>query len=613
MKHVTMNSIYRMLILGFISMISSCEYEPKGAYIQDIPEPSVPENVSIGLTDIAENEIIWVRNRDLEIVCSPNLQGHDVLEMTVSLNGGDEVNMGISDQYRFKFELNQLSIGLNTVKVSMVINSNTKSIADLLHVEGYVFSKTFQIQRIPENTNNFSSLSSTIENGQLKVSWDPYPYPDFSYYLVNNQLVYEDPNQAYSICAEYVESTHDWISVDVYSGYHKVAELGFYPYYPQPDFTVEQDGDKFIFTWPKTKFYNAPIKYVIRDHSPYTPDKIWFQSSNVNDTTYVMTNPPFGVDFEVELVYLPQKESVESNKSGVYKTNLSYGESTPELLQGNLRLYDMGNKRLYCFNHDSRAMYDETSNQIVTKQDGYSWYNFTLSPNGEFLLGVDYYSMVRYNASTLESEPVDYWDNIKAHLNLDAKYWMLWADIDNHNNLYLCIFRNYPRDYQLIKYDIANNQCSRINITDNQDLFGDNHAISKDGAFAILDGYLYELQDLNATKIIDLGNAHFFDAERKVVSSYAENFDEPSRLRVYDLGRKTFDQTIDITVPRFYSFSPTGEYGLVNLDESEEELAILSLNTGEVVYKCPGGKGDACFLLSGDYLYGGNSKRISTK
>lgn len=137
-----MNKYFQLFILAFISVITfnSCEYQPEKEYFREVQRA---DSANLGIT-INPQQTSYVISAITSLRYSLQTGGYKLYKVTVFV---DEKAIGyytVASSY-FKLDPKDYTAGLHQLTILITTNSATGSIADLIGMEGFIYSRSWDM------------------------------------------------------------------------------------------------------------------------------------------------------------------------------------------------------------------------------------------------------------------------------------------------------------------------------------------------------------------------------------------------------------------------------------------------------------------------------------
>jgi hypothetical protein len=330
-----------------ILLLWGCEYEPEKENFREVEPPSMYRTFDLEITPSTDTIEVFNTAQFLYNINAGNLR----------LQSGGFSMAGVNWKifsYAGEFTINPVEFrpGLDTLKLQIITNSGTGSLADFAGVEGYMVERhwLFLIDGRPA-PYILSSWSVTPEK-YLKISWTKCDQYNFKSYELegsaNSNIIkktYTDKEITSYVDSFFVGGDANYrISSRVITGNQHTWGQSIRFSTPTPVMYFSGDGtDSLRISWDRSMF-NA--KYRL-----YSQNQVLFESST--DTSFTVVHPGFGRFRDFGLYVM---SSVNPSPDSWYTLkkfqNYSLGQSIA------------GNSPVYGYNHIDKVVYTNTYNDI---------------------------------------------------------------------------------------------------------------------------------------------------------------------------------------------------------------------------------------------------------
>ncbi len=381
---------FLLLLLNF-----SCEYEPKGVFEREVKQNFIEpifDPYKLNIKSI--NDTIYFYSPKREIIF--NFDNLSVVELKIFL---DKKNIGTFSSHSGLINLDLLD-GIHLLEFEIITKSGSNSIADNVNLEGFKLTKNWTIVV----NSKFSPIHSTeIENGFLKIKIDPYLDSDFKEYKIYKLANWYDNENRTSSSHQYIDKTYfgekNTYYIKVITTKNLELEWGSISL-DQEKFNFEivpTNKNQFFLKWSKPKYFGQISSYILQ-----MPGQSGFlnnvkNTSDLNDTTFLITNKNFGGYLEAYLQY-------NSKEKSLYTPPYIYNFTTRGFLGNYFKIKDiettniikLSNSEFLYFgfnNYYNNVFYRYTLSDnkqleavnILNCKDCLG-YNTTFSRNGEYIL-----------------------------------------------------------------------------------------------------------------------------------------------------------------------------------------------------------------------------------
>ncbi len=604
-----------IIFFVIICTLYSCEYDPNGVFEQQVESPSLPLHSEEGFSFYNKliNDTIYVHFYEFRMYYSCPEEGRRVMGARYSVNGGSMMELD-KDFVRVELELYELNEGINTIRVELAFNSGTKSIADLSEVEFVSEVYEFKVFKIPMYSSIANTLSTSIEDGALKLSWRPYEYIDFDYYEILYTAHIKDQNQTYYYDENYYEGLNKGYELSVFAGGREVSTYTRRATYPLPPLWYEEEDGGYRFYWNKTKFPKADIKYVVGGMYSST---VWFESENLNDTSFFIKDLPFGRSLEFNLNFIGTGADYEDGMEGSKVTNIAVGETTPIEVINKNRFYNKETGQVVVYFNYNFAIYDESTNRVVKEAyiNDYARSYFygapwALSQNGKKIVGVNSDYVLRLDPEALETERIISLQEFKEKAGLGYGYYFKRVIADEIGNYYI-IISDYRSWYTLYRYNEHSEEVTQITMEENYGLSLSDSEVSADGKFIILNSGLCAIEGNTCSLVYGLGEGHFLPEEQTVLFFNNAVYNKKKEVRYLDLESMQIDEQLSFNIFQLDSYSLNFKYAIGTKNYYDQNPSIIDLETGKVLQELNVTDAYSICMLANSYIYGYAGRRMA--
>ncbi|HZK61865.1 MAG TPA: hypothetical protein VFC41_07285 [Anaerovoracaceae bacterium] len=317
---------YVSLLLFALSMLSSCTYDTDSVYNRETDQNQTAPDIGMVELHIG-GDTVFVYGSSTTFSFSFISSNQGIIGVGFTVDGNDSVFVK-SDDGHFRYVTGFLSSGPHILKVDLITHSGSSSIADLLDIEGYLFTKTWVLMVVD---NYYTYFKEEVVNGYLRISFPKYRNSDLKEYEISRFV-----SNGYTVVGrvtipEFTDSTYvgegasykvnvNTISGDVISW----GEANFNSELPASHLYTTPENTYFV-SWNKCKFFNAMDKYYTELSSAYSQEVISTFFSSPVDTILNLPDIHYG---DVRLLRL---RVIPKNGNLVYQTG-SYFQF--ERLQG---------------------------------------------------------------------------------------------------------------------------------------------------------------------------------------------------------------------------------------------------------------------------------------
>jgi hypothetical protein len=425
--------------------------------------------------------------------------------------------------------------------------------------------------------NFYTQLTSTFENGFLKIAWPGYLGSDLKEFIVYRNDY--DKAMTRTISNAFIDSTYigEGTRYEVMAvrrdgtgirwGYLEVAAQ-----FLKVHFVASADN-KYVFSWDKCKYYNALQKYEIRQSDANSINyRVVKSTQNVNDTSYVITNALFGDDIALILKVIPRANSFKANLIYTYKYDLYLARTLgfslkrfenesyfiPHPVSKDEFIYPAGYDSLYKYSLSQKRIVDRVRSTVTSISSEFISYQISpagkyISPRNSFTGTVRFMNTADFQHSIIR--------DVKA---LSGQYYFPEIPVSDVGT---AIILNDTRGFYV--YDFIND--TQLGVYNIGYFYPTNVIISSGGDYIFARNY--------NLKLFHFENGQFTEIWSTLQTAAPKyyQFDAlyPDRLVIYDGTNVMIKSCADFSTIAQY---PLNDPNLVNIDFLNREM--LSYNSG---------------------------------
>jgi len=291
------------ILIGLIPLIYSCTYSPGGENFVDVDQNTTPPQVQNLTLDLNQDTLVVYQKTRYNFHFVSDKQ--PILGVVITLNNQDFVY----DTVVGSIDINPKVIpeGVYSMVMKVYTTSGTGSLADVTGNEGFLFTKEWVV--IVEHPKAPDlKVTSTIENGFLKFSWDKFDSPYFHAYnllIVNHGLgasysiKFQSPDSTSFVDSLYVGGDIDAELITEYKELNGDLNAGKtnYSYNYPIDLYFTENEDSLTVSWTKNPFQCKQYYFT------NTALKLPIQS----DSIYKVPAPGMGAPIEYQIRFEPLK------------------------------------------------------------------------------------------------------------------------------------------------------------------------------------------------------------------------------------------------------------------------------------------------------------------
>lgn len=375
-----------------ILILTSCIFSPdKENFVEVDQDVTVPEIYNQTLDLDADTLYVWKYTRFSFDFKTSNQE----IRSSVVVFGNDTLKFA-SGAGSFQVNPETFKEGTSELEIKLYAGSGTGSLADIVGVEGFEFMRTWVlvVEKVKPPVIN---ISSTIENGFLKFSWNKMNQPyirSFQMFIQNDGLLesYSHQFTNHNI-TNFVDSLYVggkitfrlWVNYETSQGYETTAIKEYVYDYPI-SLSFKEDLERLTISWTRNPFRFTP----------------YFETSGsgpilINaDSTYILPAPGLGDARTYNIGFKPLKaaswpgrmsnhyakyslgvnnglkhKNVEYNSSlnaYFFKDEMSIKSANKDLKSENSYNYpwDYADSYTLAFSNDKQKIYSTVNGSIVT-------------------------------------------------------------------------------------------------------------------------------------------------------------------------------------------------------------------------------------------------------
>lgn len=389
-----MKKIYLHSLILILLILQSCAFEPKGEAFVTLDSTGITPDIQINLNLAADT--IFVPSHE-KIIFAYGLHG-DKVNWARFLVNGNEQNMR-----DFEYDIVDYSKTFDdspgvtyTLAMEIFARSQTGSIADKLHAEGYLISGKWIV--VIKNDDQMAShiIKAEFVDGSLRIEWEKYKGVDFKNYKLYKNMPYAHPNMFLlaSINAKEQTSFVDTTYHGEQSQYYIVNNDRFRGTSlqvkgPIPVLTAENtaNGD-ILLKWDKSPYYKNLRGYRISYKDRYGNLQQVTEVPIGYGESFIIPNPLFAHNYEFYVTPVGLSANYYEAWSSTWylstTAKAAYGVSIPfytDALSGQDPITYLLNGTQGILQFDHRTF--TTTRRIKYKE---TIYQFKLSPNNKYLV-----------------------------------------------------------------------------------------------------------------------------------------------------------------------------------------------------------------------------------
>lgn len=358
------------LFLSIIAIASSCDYQPDETYFRDLQKDTSAPTISINLPDNSDTVFLY---QNTKIKLNYNLGKKKVYSTTFYINDTISNSYQITGSNSINYNIDILTKNKTIVKANVEVSSETGSLADKYGKEATTIqTKEWVLIYNPVKP----TIISTIENGQLKLTWNAaqkkYPVK----YILRTSTRVDTLSNNWFIDSTYVGGSETFqlsVNDNELSGFSATSTIN----YPLPKLHANLK-DSFLVYWDPCKFYNniGGYKIILNDNI--------IVDANPTDSVLAYKGV-FGQTYHINLLIVSKKQLAIASAAN-YLTNITYElsmfpyNSTVYTPLSGSTMYYLSNNEIIQYSLSSRVAIDSLNLNSV---------NIAISPNNQYILSYD--------------------------------------------------------------------------------------------------------------------------------------------------------------------------------------------------------------------------------
>ncbi len=574
--------------LLLFALIASCQFTPDDIYYVERSKPEPPEVEVIELS-LDTDSIFLTGFQDIRFQFSAG--DHNILQVGILIDGEEKY---VRSNYRDSFTIlaSDISEGIHKLTFSVITNSNSGSIADLLGYEGFQFISNEWTLVCVKNDRRAGFIHKQIESGKLKLSWEEHNKTNFKSYRITKRydnfagVVKEFRTTVPSLIDEaYVGETAYY---DVYTAYYsgagyefRWAEIAVENSLPVIQIRRNRENGYEIF-WENNQFEQAVENYRLIDlESPADTVLLW-QGAPSNDNHFVMPGAVFGNEISYRLVTIPKLPDKPFNNDDLLFHSTSYDGFVGEKSLSYKQIAAVEEDELLLLEDHFIYRYSVPEKKFLDSLT-YSWTHcgvgyggFSLSPGAKYFTASE-----SCNNKLVLMQPgnlADYKSSPIGHIITQGMRFNSLPVSDNG----IVVAKDYGGVHI---YDVLQDKLIGSVITNES--VGTTDISSLGNYFAIQTSILrfYKITNQNIITVWESDQPYNF-----IFNSFAYDPENPDRIILHDGSTLYYKNASDFTTIKSF---PLEEESILNYDFftrrllawSDGYLSVYSVDSGELIFQ----------------------------
>jgi len=568
--------------------LTSCMYSNDDLSYVEKEEAKAPELEVVELS-LQKDTIFLTYYQDIKFNFSAG--DHDVVQVGILIDGEEKYSSSNANG-TFSILAGDIDEGIHKLSFSVITNSNTGSIADLLGYEGFQFISNEWTLVCVKNDRMANHTEKTIENGFLKLSWEAHSKVNFKRYRIAKShnsysaayKEYYTTNHYFTDSAYVGEKAHYDVYTEYYSSdgyYFQWAEFDIENTLPSIKIKSTDDG-QFEVNWTNNDFFAAVKNY--RLINLVTPaDTVTMQESTPSENnSFIIPDGIFGNDITYWLVVVPEYPEAPFDNDAVYYHSTKFDGLIGEKTFSFDQLSAINQQELLV--RRGNYIYRQSAEQNETLDSlTYSWENcgvsyggFSLSPQRKYFTTSESCNkkLVLMDPNNLK----DYQSYPIAHVLVDGMSFNSMPVSDNG----IVVAKDYER---ISIYNVLNDQIIAT-LANNSSIYG--IGISSNGDYFHVETSelcFYKVEEDSIREIWKSPPAYNY-----IYSVLAYDSENPENIILYD-GETLYHKNLsDFSTTKALTLN---ENRIISLDLPTRRLlsytngylSVYSIDTGERIFR----------------------------
>jgi len=384
------------VFLIFLIFVFACQFTPDDKNFVELTKPPSPDLQVIEL-GLDQDTILLTDYQNVRFNFSAG--NNKILEVAVLIDGEKKY---VKSNYHDSFNLiaSDISEGIHKLTFSVVTNSNSGSIADLLGQEGYQFLSNEWTLICVINDRQSSFVTQEVVDGKLRICWENYNKIGFkSYRVTKSYRSIDSPVKEYHTTEPFFtdesyvgEGAFYQIYAEYYSGYgyeYHWAETTVKKTLPEIGIRINEDSVYEVF-WGNNQFVSSVGSYKLLDVADPSDTITLCRLSPGIENHFNLTNAVFGNKSKLSLVVIPKYpdnpnpdiyDYFRATTYDGYVGDRSFGYGQISSVNKNELMF-IQNNNIYKYNPFTNTITDSLTYEWAHCGVGYQ--NFSVSPDGKY-------------------------------------------------------------------------------------------------------------------------------------------------------------------------------------------------------------------------------------
>ena len=302
-----------VLLFLLVCFLHSCEYDPKGIYERNVTKDIPPPDIQIVDLNLDNDTVFLYAGIPVNFRFSSTNQ--EIRSVRFIIDDTIDKYTAYSNSGVFNVDYGEFIEGRHKLLLEIVTASGTGSIAEHMGAEGYLFSKTWELE---VNNSYKSQVKASVSNGLLKLVWPEYRSTDFKYYILYRVDFVNDATEIRKLVNhEFIDSSYvgegGGYTINVYTQKGKLLTWGHIDI-PEdlPELSIiTTESNQYVLAMQKSKYYNAvdtfQISQSFNNGATYSKTN---SIINPNDTALNLATSFFGDQVNFKLKLVPKNKNI---------------------------------------------------------------------------------------------------------------------------------------------------------------------------------------------------------------------------------------------------------------------------------------------------------------
>lgn len=576
--------------IALILFLNGCEnsFKPAGSHFVEIDQPDIPD-ATIELS-VPDTSTLIVVDTNTSFTYSIDLENLIIYE-TLAYLDSNNIYTGEAPIGSFNIDPNLIEDGPHTLRIEITTNAGSGSLADKLGAEGFILYGEWSIFTVGNEPLDFPSIISAYpDSGMLRINWsrcnrirfEQYQLQSFgTIFTTDNQDITSFLDSLY-IGGEIEYRVNVTIAGNQFSGYRYIHDG------PLPKIHTAEplDLNTVSLAW-------SPCDYPANFGSYwlYSPNDVPVEFHDINDTTYVVENWPFGRALGVRILTTNLIDNGNVYNQTGDATPVWVGDST------GLEFDDIAflpeSDQLLLANSETISLVDANSMNVVLSNDISSQLIIAISNSGESILGYDDESISLFDPVSLELV-----ENLELENIIGWTPYIYRLAVSDNGVVFVLAKEYGGSNIQYVLVIDLNLRELMDSITISGLSYPFEMKCSADGEFIAIRGKFFRFDGDTITRINGFFRAKniLFETENNRMF-----YGDVDQIKIYELPSLSLIQTIPYSNSTYFTLDPiTGYLGFFS--ETNRIFTVFDLETLSPMMETPSTAYTKFFLLDNKIL-----------